>query len=714
MKKVEFKKAKLVWIQGECRSMNVTAEFLFEFDTKTEKQYKICLAASTLYACELNEVFIGYGPARSGHTEAKVDSYVLPVKAGKNILKVTVAGYHCNSYYTIRRESFFIAELYEDEQLLSCTDKNIKCFRVKSRIQKVPRFSFQRAFTECYDLALALEKVEVEELHLDLLFMERDVPYPEYQCVPISQLIESGIMISQKQEENRWFFFVESVNERAKGVKVTEDYLAATVVDGFYPEELKMNAYQDFQGMDFMAHEGNKEEIAAKEYALYRLPHNNTGFIESTLEAIEDSEVLLVFDELLVDGKISVKRWGGQINAVKYHFPRGSHRVRTMECYGFQYLAVIVLNGKVKVDQLTLREYVYPYCQEGNIETSDEKLIVIFEAARETFRQCTIDALIDCPQRERGSWLFDSYWAAQSEKFFSGHTYVQKAMYENINRTSKVPAIPEEAIPMCYPADHYDGIFIPQFGLWYMSQLEQYFKMDPDADPEDFRKRCLNFMAYMARYENSLGLLEAVPGWSFIEWSKANDWVGHINFPTNMIYARSLDACAGMFGMPQMQEKAKKIRELIRQYSFDGKIFLDHAMFINETVRVFPDDASEICQYYAVYTGVADLKEPKYGYLKDLILNIFSADRKEKQIFPEIAYSNMLGGTILRMEILLKMGFYEKLLDEIRDYCYPMAVATGTLWEHNDDISGSLNHGFTSFVGVLIAECLKKLKTEVK
>src|SRR5690606_26716811 len=41
------------------------------------------------------------------------------------------------------------------------------------------------------------------------------------------------------------------------------------------------------------------------------------------------------------------------------------------------------------------------------------------------------------------------------------------------------------------------------------------------------------------------------------------------------------------------------------------------------------------------------------------------------------------------------VGYYDK-----------MAELTGTLWEHDDVLRGSLNHGFASYAGVAIIKCL--------
>jgi alpha-L-rhamnosidase len=54
------------------------------------------------------------------------------------------------------------------------------------------------------------------------------------------------------------------------------------------------------------------------------------------------------------------------------------------------------------------------------------------------------------------------------------------------------------------------------------------------------------------------------------------------------------------------------------------------------------------------------------------------------------------------MDLLSRFGEGDQLLDEMKRYFLGMAEATGTLWE-KDDERASCNHGFASFLCVLLA-----------
>ena len=62
-------------------------------------------------------------------------------------------------------------------------------------------------------------------------------------------------------------------------------------------------------------------------------------------------------------------------------------------------------------------------------------------------------------------------------------------------------------------------------------------------------------------------------------------------------------------------------------------------------------------------------------------------------------------GMYMRMELLLKWGYNDLLLEDIKAFFGHMADITGTLWEHKA-MTNSLNHGFASYIVVLLLEII--------
>jgi len=253
---------------------------------------------------------------------------------------------------------------------------------------------------------------------------------------------------------------------------------------------------------------------------------------------------------------------------------------------------------------------------------------------------------------------------------------------------------------MCYPSDpHQNNKFIPQWDLWYVLEVCEYLtERNPGMDKEKFRPSVMGILNFFAKYENELGLVEKLPSWNFIEWSSANTWVQDVNYPTNMLYAGALDAVSKTFDMPELLEKAKRIRKTTIELSFDGTVFTDNAVRNAEGKLVNTGNVSEANQYYSILYGGFALEEERFAKLKEHVVNGFKDFTAEKGEFCPI---NAFIGLYLRMIVLLEMGDPELLAKNLDEYFVGMCDATGTLWENRDG-KGSRDHGFASIAAMMI------------
>ena len=51
---------------------------------------------------------------------------------------------------------------------------------------------------------------------------------------------------------------------------------------------------------------------------------------------------------------------------------------------------------------------------------------------------------------------------------------MEQNFFENFLLPDRFEHLPPGMLPMCYPADHNDGVFIPNWSLWFVVQLEEY------------------------------------------------------------------------------------------------------------------------------------------------------------------------------------------------------------------------------------------------
>jgi alpha-L-rhamnosidase len=393
---------------------------------------------------------------------------------------------------------------------------------------------------------------------------------------------------------------------------------------------------------------------------------------------------------------LSFRRQSDICNEIVYELAPGEYRLESTEAYTLKYLKTLVLEGECQIEKVYLREFAYPDNKNAVFDCSNPKLNKIFEAARQSSRQNRLDVFMDCPSRERAGWLCDSYFSAIMEKELTGYSNLAYNFLENYALPDSFKHLPEGMIPMCYPADHYNGNFIPNWSLWFIIQLEDYKNRGGDRKLiARLKPRVEKLLKYFSGLENEDGLLEKLEEWVFVEWSAANSFVQDVNYPSNMLYCAALRSAAKLYNNRLWAEKANHVRETVIRQSFNGKFFVDNAVRKNGELHG-TNNMTEVCQYYAFYFDVVN--PDSHPELWKTLQTDFGPNRNKEITYPEVFPAAAFMGNYLRMDLLSRYGSQRQMLSEIQDYFYAMAVKTGTLWEHMHS-GASCNHGFASYIG---------------
>ncbi len=700
-----FVGARPVWPKGRQRDMNLLVGFRAVIEAPAQSQSAVLrLTASTVYRAWLNGEFLGYGPARAAHGHFRVDQWPLAgkLRPGKNLVAIEVAAYNVNSYDLLDQPAFLQAEVVAGDRVLASTagaGAGFVAHVLGYRVQKVQRYSFQRPFVEYYRLGPGWDAwfrdPHAAPAPAELAYqppvalLPRRVPYPDFTVRRAVQPVAWGVLQHRPRTDGLWKDrSLVAVGPRLKGFPEPELELVLSTEMQQYTSQLgkapspappgpvipTLLGRHGFQIVDFGA--------------------NRTGFVGVRLRCQQKTELALAFDEILTDGDVDFKRLGC-VNVIRYQLQPGDYRLESIEPYTMRYLKVMCLEGSCTLEDLYLREYGWPELPDARFAASDPRLDRLFAAGVLTFRQNCLDLFMDCPSRERAGWLCDSFFTARVAADLAGRTTVEHNFFENFALPKRFDHLPEGMLPMCYPADHYDGVFIPNWAMWFVLQLEEYAARGGDrALVERLRPRVLQLVNWCRRYENSEGLLEKLPGWVFVEWSKANDFVQDVNYPTNMLYAAALEAAGRLYSRPELSARAEALRQVIRRQAFDGEFFVDNA--VRQQGKLQPTrNRSEVCQYFAFYFGVAD--RVTHARLWQRLCEDFGPDRAKKRAFPEVHPANAFVGHVLRLELLARDGRSQQVLDESIAYLLYMAERTGTLWE-NVGAYASCNHGFASHI----------------
>ena len=699
-----FRRALPVWEEGCERDMNHHLSFTLPLTPDLQNPV-LSLAGSCSFTVSINGQFIAHGPARCAHGYYRVDQLALTkyLTDGNATLSIRVAGYYARSFSHLRQPSFLCAELTDGDRVVAYTapeEGGFTAYAVSERITRVQRYSYQRPFVEHYHLsanAFSYEngkggKPVTLAAQEDKNFLVRTQPYGDYPVVlPKGEIAEGTVSYTDKDE----YWTDRAITMPAEGV-----------LDGFPQEELAVHTYREVGRMDFsrtasyFCRTAQAVELVPNSYADIDLGCNYAGILDFTVETPGGCELYILFDEFFAeDGSLNPFRLDAS-NIFYYKIESGKYHIHTCEPYTMRALRLVAVGGSATVRGLKMFKIAFPSRLIGARPVNgDETLGKLFDAAVETFSANAVDYYMDCPSRERAGWLCDSFFTGRVEHLLTGASRIERAFLENfILPDSYGERIPDGMLPMCYPSDFSEGSsFIPNWAMFFVLELEEYLARTGDrALIDDAREKIDRLLAWFRQYENADGLLERLPGWVFVEWSRANDLVQDINFPTNMMYAMMKDALARLYGMDALKKEAAALRETIRRLSYtQSGFFSDNMVYDENGTPVLSGECTEVCQYYAFFSGVAT--PASYPALWIRLRDEFGFSRRETGAYPQVAFANAFIGNYLRMELLDRAGEKDRLMADITDYFTYMADKTGTLWEHTSTFA-SCNHGFASHI----------------
>lgn len=703
-----FQKAKPVWLENREKERNLFVGFRAVVDAPEEGTSAVLrITASTVYRAFVNGRVAGYGPARGPHgwyrlDELDISSLLIP---GRNVVAIEVAGYNANSYYVLGQPSFLQAEIASDGRILVATgapEGGFAASVLPERVQKVQRYSFQRPFMEAYRMGPGYDRWRIDPdapfpdaacaITEPKRLLPRGVPYPLLQSRAAAGLVSRGGIEELETLQSYW---------RDRSLKDIGPKLIG------YPEkELELVVSYEVERIKNISNIPQNTpydpevplHIPQNGCQVLDLGVNLSGFIQLRVSCASPVRLYVTFDEMLQDGDVNFKRLGC-VNAIAYRLEAGEYALESFEPYTLRYLKIMALDGECVVSRIGLRLFENPDTTRAEFVADDARLNTLFAAGVRTFAQNAVDIFMDCPHRERAGWLCDSFFTARSAMVLSGDTTVERNFLENYLLPERFEHLPEGMLPMCYPADHYDGVFIPNWALWFVLQLGEYIERSGDRALADaLRPKVLALFDYFKKFRNENGLLEKLESWVFVEWSAANRFVQDVNYPSNMLYAAALSTAAHMYGLEALAVEAEQIRETIRRQSFDGEFFVDNAERKDGRLKV-TRNRTEVCQYFAFYFGVA--KPESHPELWRRLCEEFGPKRKDTKAYPEIHEANAFVGNMIRLELLSRAGRSRQILDESIDYLLYMAERTGTLWENVGDYA-SLNHGFASHIVVTL------------
>lgn len=708
-----FSKAKKIFLKDQKEEANIFAGFANSFQLEKLEKTVVNICARSFYRLFINGEFVMHGPSIAAHNCGRADTVDITdhLAVGNNIIAVEIASYNTPSLYITGEYGYLIAEVVANNTVLAFSDKTWAGYLLKHRSEKVERFSHARVINELYHLSekydawknqeagneLCTSNV-VEEIDDNILFTLRNAPLPDIK------LANQPVIAA---------FHDIKINEQLKAPLFTHienpAYLEDIKVKGW--ERPSVEAYQ-FEEEPFsgrFSEDGNLEidsnvDGVAIEYDFKKLC---SAFPGIDIEFNEDAIIDIVHgDKYDINGYLAPRATASNV-VIRLHAKAGKICFEGFEPYSIRYIKLIIrTSGKVKINKVYLRKYQFGLERKSTFLCSDGELNRIFEAADNTLRVSTADVFRDCPGRERAAFLCDSLWSARTAYMLYNDTTTNKDMLENF----LYEPIPLEGdyFPTCYPAYYLGAGAIPNWALFLILQLLDYYKFTGDAVfVEKFKVKILGILENFAKYENEFGLLDSLKGWIFIDWSSANDAENTqpISVATNCLYAVALKACAEMYEIESLKTKAENILEILSMKAYSNEFFSGSGRMFSDSMKVENGELvsnkyiSEAAQYYCILAGLDINKQ------KDLISHLFDEfgpDPVCSKLNPSVATANVFIADILRFEALSKFNMKTKISSELKKLFGSMLDnGYDTFWETNNDFN-SVCHSFTSYAAVII------------
>lgn len=699
---------KFVWLKTVDEEKNQNLLFVKEEFTEKRVVIKIRVACADYYKIIVNGKTESWGPSRTAKGYAAINECKLFLEKGKNSIAVWATSYGVACYSNVKQAPYFALEAEIDGKKI--TQDDFICVKFSNRLKNVQRYSFQRGFSEMYRFDKPFTET-IESVLKNGKTEETRAVMPPKTLQPYFKLSRPIFCVTGKRVGAGTFTY----NPALRDWTDRSIYQVGNHFEGFCKDELIECMTEKICRFDYRERTDDRraDKITALhggEYAVYDLGANKSGFIATKIKVSEPAEIYVCFDEMLspeTNKTVDPVRMDC-CNIVKYELDRGEYDLETFDVYTAKYIQINVLSGEITVKTAAMRLLENRDAYKMKSEIADPVLQKIVVAAQNTLAQNAYDILTDCPSRERAGWLNDQYYSKQAAEIFTGETLVCKASLLAVLLDDGSGAVPEGFCPMCYPSEHIDGQYVPNCSLWFLLNACEMLKRGGFGEyNERVKDKAYKILRAISVYENANGLLEDVKGWVFIEWSKAREYTKGINFPLNMLYYKTLVTLAETYGDSDLSAKAERLGKKIEELSFNGEFFEDHRMRNEAGEAKLLGHTTEVCQYYAFFSGLAT--KEKYPKLYKTLSEQFGINRDETTSYSDVAKANIITGMLMRLDMLNENGEYEKALNECKDIFGIMAERSDTLWEHLRP-TASCNHAIASFAAVAILRALTGLK----
>lgn len=680
-----FSKAKAVWKKNPINEWNQFMGFHSKLEFKEETEVTISIAARSFYRLYINGSFFAHGPARAAKGYCRVDRLCLSLKGEVHIAVECVAENKPDDYCNdiTMEPGMFICEIIDNRgKVITYTGGDLWWVReLPYRREKTETLSHSRGILEYYDYSndsfrWRLGEVPYGEcsfesptvLELQVSYLDRRTRLPDYHKISISTILDEGLW--QKDDDE------------------TEPLLLKI------SEEVNPKWSEMISEENRILREVGSKPLPSK---LFCIEKSEVGFLDFDIDVSDDCILdIICSDHLDRKGNIKINTY-----VTRYKLKTGKYHITTFEPKLVKYVRFVYSSkGNVCISDLGVLDYSFPDERKYSFICSDGELNAIYEGARRTLRLSTLDIFMDCPQRERGGWLCDSYYSAMAMHHMLGDLQVEKDFLENYMLTD-----PQDYdrgfFPDVYPGKRPDKTpGIRNWSFWLLEELYEYYERSGDrVFIDQSRKRVEACVEGAITYIGESGLLENLDS-TFIDWSVSNRSFSlePVSIPVNCLFCHTLSRMATLYERADWLRLSEDMRKIIKELDSESGIFGgggDSASFVDGELKrgECPTESGYALELWSGFHR----DDKKYRELFRRTMGI----KPEYRSNPNIGKSNQFIGLMVRFQVLKELGYTDELLKEMKAlYLGELRCGSGTFFENVNALSGC--HGFNGAAGSLL------------
>lgn len=246
----------------------------------------------------------------------------------------------------------------------------------------------------------------------------------------------------------------------------------------------------------------------------YDFGEEYVGNLRITAEG--QGKIIIRLGEELENGKVKHNMRCGCNYEEACYLNNEANVIEQYDYKAFRYVEIEAENAKILDVELLIRHFPFPE-KAWDIQISNKNIRAVFELCKSTVKYGTQEAFIDCPTREKGQYLGDTFISGIAHMYLTNDSRLIKRAIKSFSNSVKFSGKLLAVSNCSYKQE------IADYSLLFPLMLWKYYNFTKDRDFLLEMLPCCDFICeYYKQFENSNHLLEnANEQWNLVDWPES-------------------------------------------------------------------------------------------------------------------------------------------------------------------------------------------------